>query len=422
MELILYTLRTVAYAIVEPMHIFMLVVLGIMFYTKNKRISIMQKMTIGEMINSPLELTLSQIALGIIAGAIVSVILSMLGIIFNENSGIEVMFMISILLLFIKKRFICFSYSGAVLGAISILSSSLASVTNTSSYINVNILALMTFVGIMHILEGILVIFDGGRGAIPVFSNRDEKIVGGFAYNRYWALPVAIFIAITSNISTAVTSSVATPDWWPIINKSQALLMLSSSIISAIPLYGVLSYNSVSFTKRKNVKPVYSGVGILIYGIILTLVSQLAQFGIIGQIIVVIFAPLGHEFMIKIQNKIEKSGQYIYFTDDNGVSVLEVAPTSPAYESGIRRGDKILEVNGEKVLSEVEIFKAVRENFNEISFKVKKITGEIVDLSILPKNKKVGMLLVPRMVKVDNAISVDNDDFKKVLDEMKKKN
>ncbi|MGN0027129.1 MAG: PDZ domain-containing protein [Clostridium sp.] len=422
MELILYTLRTVAYAIVEPMHIFMLVILGIMFYTKNKRISMMQKMTIGEMINSPLELTLSQIALGIIAGAIVSVILSMLGIIFNENSGIEVMFMISILLLFIKKRFICFSYSGAVLGAISILSSSLASGTNTSSYINVNILALMTFVGIMHILEGILVIFDGGRGAIPVFSNRDEKIVGGFAYNRYWALPVAIFIAITSNISTAVTSSVATPDWWPIINKSQALLMLSSSIISAIPLYGVLSYNSVSFTKRKNVKPVYSGVGMLIYGIILTLVSQLAQFGIIGQIVVVIFAPLGHELMIKIQNKIEKSGQYIYFTDDNGVSVLEVAPTSPAYESGIRRGDKILEVNGEKVLSEVEIFKAVRENFNEISFKVKKITGEIVDLSILPKNKKVGMLLVPRMVKVDNTISVDNDDFKKVLDEMKKKN
>lgn len=421
MELILYTLRTVAYAIVEPMHIFMLVILGVMFYTKNKRISMMQKMTIGETINSPLELTLSQIALGIIAGAIVSVILSMLGIIFNENSGIEVMFMISILLLFIKKRFICFSYSGAVLGAISILSSFLASSTNTSSYINVNILALMTFVGIMHILEGLLVMFDGGRGAIPVFSNRDEKIVGGFAYNRYWALPVAIFIAITSNISTAVTSSVSTPEWWPIINRSQALLMLSSAIISAIPLYGVVSYNSVSFTKRKNVKPVYSGFGILIYGIILTLVSQLAQFGIIGQIVVVIFAPLGHELMIRIQNKIEKGGQYIYFTDDNGVSVLEVAPTSPAYESGIRRGDKIVEVNGEKVLSEVEIFKAVRENFSEISFKVKKITGEIVELRIIPKNKKVGMLLVPRMVKADNTISVDNDDFKKVLDEMKRK-
>lgn len=421
MELLLYTLRTVAYAIVEPMHIFMLVILGVMFYSKNKRISMMQKMTIGETINSPLELTLSQIALGIIAGAIVSVILSFLGIIFNENSGIEVMFMISILLLFIKKRFICFSYSGAILGAVSIISSFLASSTNTDSYINVNILSLMTFVGIMHVIEGILVIFDGGRGAIPVFSNRDEKIVGGFAYNRYWALPVAIFIAMTTNISSAVTSSVATPNWWPIINKSQVLLMLTSTIISAIPLYGVVSYNSVTFTKKKNIKPIYSGIGILAYGIILALIAQLAQFGVIGQIVVVIFAPLGHEIMIMIQNKIEKSGQYIYVTDDNGVTVLEVAPTSPAYESGIRRGDKILEVNGNKVLSEVEIFRVVRENFNEIPFKVKKISGEIVDLTILPKNKKVGMLLVPRMVKADSAISVDNDDFKKVLDEMKRK-
>ena len=54
MELILYTLRTVAYAIVDPMHIFMLIVLGIMFYIKNKRVSIMQKMTIVEIINSQL--------------------------------------------------------------------------------------------------------------------------------------------------------------------------------------------------------------------------------------------------------------------------------------------------------------------------------------------------------------------------------
>lgn len=421
MDLILYTLRTVAYAIVEPMHIFMLVVLGVMFYLKNKKISIMQKMTIGETINSPLELTLSQIALGIIAGAVVSSMLSVLGIMFNENSGIEIMFMISILLLFIKKRFICFSYSGAVLGAISILSSFLARATNTASYINVNILALMTFVGIMHIVEGFLVMLDGGRGAIPVFSNRDEKIVGGFAFNRYWALPVAIFIAITSNISSAGTSSIATPDWWPIVNRTEALLILSSAIIAAIPLYGVVAYNSVSFTKEKAKKPIYSGIGILVYGVILTLVAQLAQFGIIGQIVVVIFAPLGHELMIKIQNKIEENGEYLYVTDDNGVAVLEVAPDSPAYESGVRRGDKILEVNKNKVVSEVEIFKAVRENLSEIPFRVKKISGEIVDLTILPKNKRIGMLLVPRIVKADSAFSVDNDDFKKILEEMKRK-
>ncbi|MGG7144650.1 PDZ domain-containing protein [Clostridium nigeriense] len=421
MELMVYTLRTVAYAIVDPMHLFMLVALGIMFYIKNRRISIMQKMTIGESINSPLELTLSQIALGIIAGAIVSIILSGFGIIFNENSGIEIMFMISIALLFIKKRYIGFAYSGAILGAISIFFNILAELTRTESYINVNILVLMSFVGIIHIVEGILIMVDGRRGAIPVFTNKDNKIIGGFAYNRYWALPVALFIAITSNISSVNTSAVATPDWWPIINRSGALLLLSSAIIASIPLYGVIGYNSVSFTKEKNKKPIYSGIGILIYGVVLTLIAQISSFGIVGQIIVVAFAALGYEITIKIQNKIEESGEYLYVTDDTGVAVLEVAPNSPAFESGVRRGDKILEVNRNKVTSEVEIFKSIRENFGEIPFKIKKISGEIVDLNIIPKNKRVGMLLVPRMVKADSTLSVDNDDFKKILEEMKRK-
>ena len=421
MELILYTLRTVAYAIVDPMHIFMLIVLGVMFYIKNKRVSLMQKMTIGEIINSPLELTLSQISLGIIAGAIVSILLSSFGVIFTENSGIEVMFMISVLLLFIKKRYMGFAYSGAILGAISIFSNILAELTKTESYINVNILVLMTFVGVIHIVEGFLIMFDGGRGAIPVFTNKDNKIIGGFAYNRYWALPVALFIAITSNISSVSTSDVATPDWWPIINRSGALLLLSSAIIASVPLYGVVGYNSVSFTKEKNKKPIYSGVGILIYGVLLTLIAQLSNFGIVGQIIGVIFAPLGYELMLKIQNKFEESGKYLYVTDDDGVAVLEVAPNSPAFESGVRRGDKILEVNKNKVISEVEIFKDVRENFGEIPFKIKKISGEIVDLNIKPKNKRIGMLLVPKMVKVDSTLSVNNDDFKKILEEMKRK-
>lgn len=421
MELILYTLRTVAYAIVEPMHIFMLIVLGVMFYLKNKKVTIMQKMTIGESINSPLELTLSQLSLGIIAGAVVSLILSSLGIIFNENSGIEIMFIISIFLLFVKKRFICFAYSGAVLGAISIIAGFLANATKTQSYINVNILALMTFVGVMHVVEGFLVMFDGSRGAIPVFSNKEDKIVGGFAYNRYWALPVAIFIVLSGDISSVTTSAIETPNWWPLINKSETLLILSTAIVTAMPLYGVVGYNSVSFTNDKVKKPLYSGIGILIYGVILTLVAQVAQFGIIGQIVTIIFAPLGHEIMIKVQNKLEESGDYKYVTDDSGVSVLEVAPMSPAHEAGIRRGDKIIQVNDIKAVSEVEIFKNVKDNLHEISLKIRKISGEIVDLKVIPKNKRLGLLLVPKMVNVENALSVDNDNFKKVLEEMKRK-
>ena len=88
MDLIIHSLTSVAETIIEPMHLVMLLVFGIIFYFKNVRIVSIQKMTLGEGLNTPLELTLSQIVLGILAGAIGSVILSVLGVTFNENSGI----------------------------------------------------------------------------------------------------------------------------------------------------------------------------------------------------------------------------------------------------------------------------------------------------------------------------------------------
>lgn len=421
MDLILYTLRAVAYAIIEPAHIITLVILGVIFYFKNKKVSMMQRLTLGESINSPLELTLSQISLGIIAGAVASVILALLGVMFNENSGIEFIFLISIVLLFFKKKYMCFSYSSSILGLISILANIFADVTNTEVYLNIDILSLMTFVGVMHIIEGLLVIVDGSRGAIPVFTNKDNKILGGFAYNRFWALPVAIFIIFSGNSSSVMTTAVETPTWWPILNNKETMLILASTIISAIPFYGVLSYNSITFTKKKKEKTLYSGVGILIYGLILSVVSQLAAYGIVGQIIVITFAPIGHEFMLKIQEKLEKRGKYIYYTDDSGVSVLEVSPYSYFYRDGIRRGDRIIEVNNEKAQSEVDVIKVIKKELREISIKVIRISGEIVDLKIIPEKNRLGILLVPKMVQDNKMYKVEENNFKKVLEEMKKK-
>lgn len=421
MDLIIYTLRAVAYAIIEPVHIITLIILGVIFYLKNKKISMMQKLTLGESINSPLELTLSQISLGIIAGAVASIILSLLGVMFHENSGIEFIFLISIVLLFFKKKYMCFSYSGSILGAISVLANIFADITNTEVYLNIDILSLMTFVGVMHIIEGFLVMVDGSRGAIPVFTNKDNKIIGGFAYNRFWALPVALLIIFSGDSASTITSVIETPNWWPILNNKETLLILATTIISAIPFYGVLAYNSITFTKKKKEKAVYSGVGILIYGLILSIVSQLANYGIIGQIIVIIFAPIGHEFMLRVQEKLEKRGKYIYYTDDSGVSVLEVSPYSYFYRDGIRRGDRIIEVNNEKAQSEMDVIMLIKKGFKELSIKVKRISGEIVDLKIIPEKNRLGILLVPRMVQENKMYKVEENNFKKVLEEMKRK-
>lgn len=421
MDLIMHTLRSVATAIVEPLHALMLIIIGIVFYVKNRRIAIMQKMTIGESLDSPLELTLSQIVLGILAGAIGSIILTILGITFSENSGIEFVFMASILLMFYRPRFVCFSYSSAVLGALSIIITLISKFVGQKFFLSINILSLISFVGVIHIIEGLLVMIDGSRGAVPVFTKKEDNIIGGFSLNRYWALPIAVIIIFRGQGSLISSVAINTPTWWPLINRTETVAMLSSAVISSIPFYGMVGYSSVTFTKEKKKKALYSGIGIFIYGASLLAVAQLANLGVVGQILVIIYTPLAHEFMLKHQRDKENKNTFLYVSDDEGISVLEVAPSSPAFEVGIRRGDKILEINGQKIESEGEVFKIVRDNIFKLTIKIRTKTGNIVEYLVQPRNKRLGMLLVPKMVKLDSIVSLDTDDFKKVLEELRSK-
>ena len=421
MDLIIHSLKSIAVAIIEPMHLVMLVVFGIIFYLKNVKIVSIQKMTLGEGLNTPLELTLSQIVLGILAGAIGSIVLSVLGVTFSENSGIEFIFMISILSLFYKKKYISYAYSSAILGVIGISLNIISSSIGMKLFLNVDILSLMTFVGVMYILEGLLIIVDGNRGAIPVFTKKEDKIVGGFSFSRYWPIPIAILMIFNNSIAgeDSIYSNVAS--WWPIINNKAVLSLLATAMIASIPLYGIMGYSNVTFTQEKKTKSLRCGSAILIYGISVALVAQLASINIIGQIISTIYAPLAFELIMRYEHRVEKKGQCLYVSDDEGIMVLEVTPNSPAYEVGIKRGDKIIEINGQNIKSEGDIFKAARDCILKVPMKVKNNSGQVLEYIIQPRNKRLGLLLVPKMVKREDMFEIKPDDIKNIINEIKNK-
>lgn len=421
MDLIIHSLKSVATAIIEPMHLVMLLVFGIIFYFKNVRIVSIQKMTLGEGLNTPLELTLSQVVLGILAGAIGSVILSILGVTFSENSGIEFIFMISILSLFYKKKYISYAYSAAILGAIGIALKFISNITGMKLFLNIDILSLMTFVGVIYILEGSLIIFDGSRGAIPVFTKKEDKIVGGFSFNRYWPIPVAILMIFTNSVAgeDSIYSNVSA--WWPIINNKSIVPLLATAMIESIPLYGIMGYSNVTFTQEKKTKTLRCGIAILIFGISASLVAQLASINILGQITAIIYAPLAFEAIMRYEYRVEKKGECLYISDDEGIMVLEVTPNSPAYEVGIKRGDKIIEINGQNIKSEVDIFKAARDSILKIPIKVKNNSGQVLEYIVQPRNKRLGLLLVPKMVKREDMFEIKPDDLKNIINELKNK-
>lgn len=427
MDIAIQTLRSVASAVVDPSNALIIIMISLIFYSKNKKIVAMQKMIMGEKLHSPFELTISQIVIGIIAGAIASLMFTYSGLVFEENSNIYLLFMVSLFFMAFKPRFICFSYSGAVLGLASLLFKYAAVILNMPKLdvVNIDILTLMTLVGILHIIEGSLVMLDGSRGAIPVFTSRNNKIIGGFALKRYWALPISLLILLS--VATSETMSIQniiSNDWTHLIRGDIAGKILKNSVIATIALYGVIAYSSVTFTKSKKKKALVSGVLIIAYGVMLAAVAQLSVFGVGYQLFVLIFAAVVHEGMLRLEKHMELTFKPKFISNEEGIMVLEVVPSSPAFDMGIQSGDLMLELNDKKIESDAEIFNIIKGNYNSVSFKIKKPSGGVKDVSYsnLKGNKRLGIVVVPREVPKDSEIvKVDDESFKNVMEKLKKK-
>lgn len=426
MNLFMYPLRVIAESIITPPLSVILIIVSMILYIKNNKTITMQKMILGGSVNSSIELTLSQIVLGIIGGILGSIILTGLGVVFSDISGIVFLFLTSILLMFIRPRLICFSYSGAILGMLSIVIKIISPyITQLSDLkiLNVNIVYLMTFVGVLHAIEGFLVMTDGHRGAIPVFTNKQGKIFGGYAFKRYWLLSVAIMTSgvINSFGLNYVLISTEMPYWWPMIKLNQ-FNIITNTIFSVFSMYAIVGYSTVTFTRSKREKAISSGIHIVTYGISLIIVAQLARVGLLGEIAVVTFAPLAHEFMLNIQRKNEEKRCAKFVSDEEGLVVLEIAVDSPIRDFGIDIGSKILSVNNININSEAEIYPILRKNLNRGILKFKDSNGFVKEFEYKHENnKRLGIALVPRNVNEKGMSSGDSESFKNILKILKDK-
>lgn len=425
MSIALYVLRSISQAIITPPYVFILLMVAFILYTRNKKTVIMQKMIIGEKMNSSFELTISQIILGIFAGTIASLMLSYLGIVFFRQTTITLLFMISIILMIFGSRFICFSYSAGILSLISVMIQFIEAVYGTTipqlDFLKVDVVMIISLVAVLHIIEGILVIIDGDRGTIPVFTNKNNTIMGGFALKRYWVIPIALMF-IMNNPDIQNGSQASIPMWWPII-KSAGYNLIKDAVIGFFAFYGIMGYNSITFTKTKKEKVISSGMGISLYGMLLLLVAQLGKINLGAEFLVAIFAPVAHEIMLKIQTYMEVKGKPKYISTDDGLMVLEVAPDSPAFEMGIKSGDVLVEVNDKKIVNEQDMMDALSNVSTFIWLKIKTVHGklELVDYNKMNKNKRLGIVFVPRIISKDSVVmKFDRSSFQDTLEKVKK--
>jgi hypothetical protein len=432
MSIVILTLQTISYAITDPTIIFLIIILGFFLSNKNKKTILMQKMILGKEQNSLLELTLSQIVIGILLGTLGSVILTLLGAVFSFDLGLVLILIISLILYFIRPRFACMAYSGGVLG-LMVVGSEILKVLFPAYFsklpnLNVDIPSLIAFIAVLHIIEGLGIILDGGRGAIPVFSKIEGKVIGGFSFNRSWVVPFTLLFFIPGSAAVNMADTIPVPSFWPILNLTISKEIIATAIITLVPLIGLLGYSAVTFTMNKREKTTYSGLLIIGYGVSLFLLSQLAYINILIRLLAVIAVPIGHEaiFQYERYREIKKAPKYI--STDGEYKVLEVSKDSPAKEMGLKSGDTILEVNDKKVTEDKDIIDLENRSGNFIWMKIMKEDGKIEEVSYNKMNsyKRLGIVFVPRLEGVDQDSVIvkldENDNFHDIINKFKNGN
>lgn len=436
-DLIINTIKLLANFMLSPTVILAMVILTIFYYFQNLKITSMQKMIIGKQVNSPMELTISQIVLGILAGILLSIGATITGIVFTNAITIVLFLATSFLFMYFQNKNTGVALSGAILAFANIIlyifvttmrlhSLQIASyviVMPAAEVLKNDIIAIITLTGLIHIAEGLLIATDGSRGSIPVFTNKNDAIVGGYAFKRTWMLPVVVFLLLSRSAAEGTTNVIAAPDWWPLSAVVIPSALAATAIFSMVPLFSMFSYSAVTFTKSQKEKVTITGAYYILYGLLVAALAQLASTSAYLELAVVAIMVAAMFSMVKAEEYFEAVNAAKYKSDEEGIMILAVADQSPAHLVGLRAGDKLLQINSEKLQTDKDIYTLLEEEAS-LSITIKRKNGKLIDLIYEnnDKSKHFGIVFVPRaipegstVVRMDSTSKVKQfmDKFKK---------
>lgn len=322
LEIAYYSLKNLLYTLKSP--IFLMVVLII--FMQYRKI---------EKIQTRLYNTLVSTAFGLLGGLIASIIFIFMGTTINTEDFYFLM-PLAIGLSLIHPRFICFSYAGGILALSNLI----------IGYPDINIPGILMIVGVLHLIESLLILLDGSTWKTPVFMEREGEIVGGFTLNRFWPVPFIIFV--------------------------------NGQIIYPATIVAILGYGDYALANYPEKKSRETAGILSIFSIILIIFAKLSMNYEIFKYIGAIFSPLGHEIVIKIGQKREENGKYLFKPSPQGLKILDVLPNGIGENLNLEAGDIIVSLNGNKIYSDRDVEAILNYNPNYIWMDVLNRDKEII--------------------------------------------
>ena len=330
---------------------------------------------------------------GLLGGVLGSILLVLLGV---ELTGIAIghLWLLAILLMLIKPRFICFAYAAGLLSISNLL----------FAYPSINIPQLMGLVGVLHLIESLLILINGSYSPLPVYIKKAGGLRGGFNLQQFWPIPLAALITVGM---IEPLGAITSPDWWPLLQGYTDFTESHTYVL--VPVLAILGYGEISTTRTPRQAVRKSSLHLLVFSVGLLILSVLASYHSFFLPLVALFSPIGHEFVIWLGMRAETRAP-IYVQSERGVMILDVLPGSAAYRYGLRSKDVIITVNGQEVVQYVAIQQLVNNGGKTSVLKILRGAKLLTCRIPIKGDQDLGIIPVPEHDSVA-YLSVSEDSF-----------
>lgn len=311
-----------------------LVILGLVA-AQYVRVESLEEKIYGKSLNKALGHTLVSIVLGLGAGLVASMLLVLVGVTVSD-SGVGYLLPISLVLFMFSPRLLCFSYAGGLISLSSLL----------FHWPEVNVAAIAALVACLHAAESLLIRVSGESCATPIYiQGKDGRTIGGYSLQRFWPIPLIVLFLVKVPDISSLTGLISLPDWWPLI-AAPHVSGPGTPVFQMMPIVAALGYGDLAVSRSPAEKARVTSRHLFLFSAILLgfaiAASRWAPFAWVAAL----FAPLGHEVVIRLGMREETEDEPKFVTGESGLVVLDVFPRSPAHKAGIRRGFIIREAHG----------------------------------------------------------------------------
>lgn len=311
---------------------------------------------------------------GIGGGLAATLLLAGVGVVLSPVDLIYV-WVLALMLMLVNARFICFAYAGGILSVISLLLNVLPVLAAGPDWLlrvytdirNMQVADLLALVAILHLIEALLVRYNGASHPMPVFvSGKRGRLVGGFILQKSWVVPMGAFVAVGAN------TGFSAPDWWPLMS----LGAVAAGTLQVVPVPAVLGFSNVALTKTPQVKANHTAKMLMLYSLILLGLAIGGSYWTGLLWVAAIFCFAAHEALIFWEIHGEQTGQAIYVKPLQGLKILAVLPNSPAMGMGLLSGETIVKANGMPVNTPYDLHFAINQNPAFVKLEVLTPEGE----------------------------------------------